>query len=188
MRTASSSGSRRKLRGPMAGSTLLPASVIRPSFSSLRTLSLFSSDQTPPFLLGENLWARTPPMTAWVLSIHPKQRASSTASMYQNAPSPSGLPLLTATQHSSAVAWFSWSHALNWSLSVTSSMQGPLCTWSSAIVSILPTAGDSLSDSIIHCFRVMGGVTSHKPRNPRSLFGSLEYIHNPCEAAVLSKP
>lgn len=152
MRTASSSGSRRKLRGPMAGSTLLPASVIRPSFSSLRTLSLFSSDQMPPFLLGENLWARTPPMAAWVLSIHPKQRASSTASMYQNAPSPSGLPLLTATQHSSAVAWFSWSHALNWSLSATSSKQGSPSTWSSVIATDPSTASHGLSDSINHCF------------------------------------
>ena len=38
-----------KLFGPMEGSTALPASVIRPSFSSRRTRSLFLSVQGLPF-------------------------------------------------------------------------------------------------------------------------------------------
>ncbi len=74
------SGSILKLRGPIGGSTALPASVISPRLSSLRTRSLLSSDQGLFLLLGLNLWNLTPSTALEALSIHPKHSASSTAS------------------------------------------------------------------------------------------------------------
>ena len=55
-KASSTSGSNLKLLAPIGGSTLQPASVISPSFSSLRTRSLFSSVQGLFFLRGEKRW------------------------------------------------------------------------------------------------------------------------------------
>ena len=64
----------------MAGRTALPASVISPNFSNRRTRSLFSSVHGLFFFLGVNLCIRFPLISLYVLSIQPKQSASSTAS------------------------------------------------------------------------------------------------------------
>lgn len=57
----------------ISGNTALPASVINPSRSILRHLSLFSSDQLLRAFLGHSLCAVTPSANFFVvLSIHPK--------------------------------------------------------------------------------------------------------------------
>lgn len=101
--------------GDVSGKTLRPASVISPSFSSLRQRSLFSSDHNEFFFRGVNLCAVTPFSSRFsVLSIQPKHRASSTASTYRKVSSFCGLPRFTTTRHSFSVLWFSINHARNW--------------------------------------------------------------------------
>ena len=78
----------------MSGRTARPASVISPSRSRRRHLSLFSSDHTLRGRRGQSLWAVVPSGSLFVvLSIQPKHRASSTASIYQKVLSSFGLPL-----------------------------------------------------------------------------------------------
>ena len=85
----------------ISGNTARPASVISPSRSSLRHRSLFSSDQALPGRRGHSRCTVAPDGSFFtVLSIQPKHNASSTASTYQNVPSSTGRPRLTATQHS----------------------------------------------------------------------------------------
>lgn len=104
----------------ISGKTALPASVISPSLSILRHLSLFSSDQLLRGFLGHSLCAVTPSASFFVvLSIHPKHIASSTASIYQNVPSSTGLPRFTTTQHSVSLSWFRISHSRSSSLDLT---------------------------------------------------------------------
>ena len=96
----------------MSGRTALPASVIRPSLSSLRQRALLSSVHLGP-LRGENLW--TVPSSGslrTVESIQPKHRASSTASTYGRMPVGSFV-LSTATQQPLEDRWFSSSQDLN---------------------------------------------------------------------------
>ena len=115
---ASISWSILKLLAPIAGRTALPASVIKPSFSKRRTRSLFRSVHGLFFFLGENLCIRTPSMITKVLSIQPKQRASSTASMYQKVSESVGFPRFTSTQHSGSEDACSMNHERNsWRLS-----------------------------------------------------------------------
>ena len=97
---ASTSLSMRKLRAPIGGSTRRPASVIRPNRSSLLTRSLFSSVQGLFRFLGVKHCILLPSISLCRLSIHPKQRASSTASRYQKCLSSTGRPRFTQTQHS----------------------------------------------------------------------------------------
>ncbi len=96
----------------ISGRTARPASVIRPSFSSLRQRSLLSSDHLLLLERGTNLCNVTPSTDFVVESIHPKHRASSTASRYIMRPSSGTLPLLSAIQHSRSFEWFSSSHSL----------------------------------------------------------------------------
>ena len=104
----------------ISGKTALPASVISPSLSILRHLSLFSSDQLLRGFLGHSLCAVTPSASFFVvLSIHPKHIASSTASIYQNVPSSTGLPRFTTTQHSGSLSWFRISHSRSSSRDLT---------------------------------------------------------------------
>lgn len=104
----------------ISGNAALPASVISPSLSILRHLSLFSSDQLLRAFLGHSLCAVTPSASFFVvLSIHPKHIASSTASIYQNVPSSTGLPRFTTTQHSVSLSWFRISHSRSSSLDLT---------------------------------------------------------------------
>ena len=101
----------------ISGNAALPASVISPSLSILRHLSLFSSDQLLRGFLGHSLCAVTPSASFFVvLSIHPKHIVSSTASIYQNVPSSTGLPRFTTTQHSVSLSWFCISHSRSSSL------------------------------------------------------------------------
>ena len=93
------------------GMTDLPASVIRPSLSNLWQRSMLSWVQDEPLLRGLNLWTVRPSSSFFtVLSIHPKQRASSTASRYARFTS-SGVPRLTTTQHSDADSWLDTNHS-----------------------------------------------------------------------------
>ena len=104
----------------MSGNTARPASVINPSRSILRHLSLFSSDQLLRGFRGHNFCTViSSAILLVVLSIQPKHMASSTASMYQNVPSSLGLPRLTTTQHSVSVLWFCASHLRNYTLDLT---------------------------------------------------------------------
>ena len=91
----------------ISGNTARPASVIHPSRSILRHLSLFSSDQLLLVFRGHSFCAVVcSSIFLVVLSIQPKHMASSTASIYQKVPSSLGLPLFTTTQHSVSVLWF----------------------------------------------------------------------------------
>ena len=100
--------------GDISGRTALPASVISPNRSILRHLSLFSSDQLLRGFRGQSFWTVTPSAIFFVvLSIQPKHSASSTASMYQNVSSSTGLPRFTTTQHSASFLWFCMSHSRN---------------------------------------------------------------------------
>ena len=98
--------------GDISGKTALPASVISPNRSILRHLSLLSSDQLLRGLRGQSFWAVTPSVIFLVvLSIQPKHRASSTASIYQKVSLSVGLPRFTTTQHSFSVLWFRISYS-----------------------------------------------------------------------------
>ena len=91
----------------ISGNTARPASVIHPSRSILRHLSLFSSDQLLLVFRGHSFCAVVcSSIFLVVLSIQPKHMASSSASIYQKVPSSLGLPLFTTTQHSVSVLWF----------------------------------------------------------------------------------
>ena len=106
----------------MSGRTALPASFISPNRSILRHLSLLSSDQLLRGFRGQSFWAVTPSAIFFVvLSIQPKHSASSTASMYQNVSSSTGLPRFTTTQHSVSFLWFCMSHSRNSALDFASS-------------------------------------------------------------------
>ena len=108
--------------GDMSGRTALPASFISPNRSILRHLSLLSSDQLLRGFRGQSFWAVTPSAIFFVvLSIQPKHSASSTASMYQNVSSSTGLPRFTTTQHSVSFLWFCMSHSRNSALDLASS-------------------------------------------------------------------
>lgn len=87
---------------------------------SCGTFPLFSSDQLLRGFLGHSLCAVTPSASFFVvLSIHPKHIASSTASIYQNVLSSTGLPRLTTTQHSVSLSWFCISHSRSSFLDLT---------------------------------------------------------------------
>ena len=108
--------------GDISGRTALPASVISPNRSILRHLSLLSSDQLLRGFRGQSFWAVTSAAIFFVvLSIQPKHRASSTASIYQKVLSSVGLPRFTTTQHSFYVLWFCISHSRSSVLDLTSS-------------------------------------------------------------------
>lgn len=96
-----------------SGQTLLPRSVISPSFSSLRQRSLFNSVQLLDFDRGLKRCNAMPSTFFVVESIQPKQRASSTASRYHSISFGGILPRFTAIQHSRSVAWLSASHLRN---------------------------------------------------------------------------
>ena len=95
------------------GNAARPLSVISPRVSSRRHRSLFYSVH---LLFLERRLIRcsvVPPMFFTVESIHPKHRASSTASRYHRMPSCGGVfPRFTAVQHSVSLSWFSTSHFL----------------------------------------------------------------------------
>lgn len=93
-----------------SGQAARPASVIRPSRSSRRQRSLFSSVHIPFLLRGPKRWSVTPPTVFTVESIHPKHKASSTASRYHRTSSGGVLPRLASIQHSFSVALFAASH------------------------------------------------------------------------------
>lgn len=95
------------------GQAFLPQSVISPSFSSLRQRSLFSSVQLLDFDRGLKRCSVMPSTFFVVESIHPKQRASSTASRYHSLSFGGILPRFTAIQHSRSVVWLSASHLRN---------------------------------------------------------------------------
>ena len=106
----------------ISGRTALPASVISPNRSILRHLSLLSSDQLLRGFRGQSFWAvMSAAIFFVVLSIQPKHRASSTASMYQKVLLSVGLPRFTTTQHSFSVLWFCISHSRSSVLDLTSS-------------------------------------------------------------------
>ena len=106
----------------MSGQQSRPASVIRPILSIRLHRSLFSSDHALFFWRGVNLCiVQLSESFFVVLSIHPKHKASSTASTYQNVSSSFGRPRFTVTQHSSSVAWFFFSHCRSSSLFFASS-------------------------------------------------------------------
>lgn len=106
----------------MSGRTALPASFISPNRSILRHLSLLSSDQLLRGFRGQSFWDVTPSAIFFVvLSIQPKHSVSSTASMYQNVSSSTGLPRFTTTQHSVSFLWFCMSHSRNSALDFASS-------------------------------------------------------------------
>lgn len=87
-----------------------------------RQRSLFSSDQLLRGFRGQSFWTVTSSeIFLTVLSIHPKHKASSTASTYRKVPSSTGLPRLTATQHSVSLSWFCRSHSRSSDLDFTSS-------------------------------------------------------------------
>ena len=110
-----------KPSGDISGRTARPASLISPNRSILRHLSLFSSDQLLRSLRGQSFWAVTLSAIFFVvLSIQPKHRASSTASIYQKVVSSVGLPRLTTTQHSFSVLWFCISHSRSSTLDLIS--------------------------------------------------------------------
>jgi hypothetical protein len=77
---ASISLSTRKLRGPIAGNTARPASVILPRLSSLRTRALLSSVHGLLLLRGEKRCILFPSISFCTLSTQPKHSASSIAS------------------------------------------------------------------------------------------------------------
>lgn len=106
----------------LAGYWARPASVILPRSSILLHLALFSSDHIEPLRRGTNLWRVMPSSNFLVMpSIQPKHIASSTASTYQNVePSSTGIPRLTAIQHSFSVSWLTTSHFRNSSRSLIS--------------------------------------------------------------------
>ena len=146
------SGSTLKLRGPMGGSTFRPASVISPSLSSRRTRSLFSSVQGLCFLRGVKRCMRTPFTSVDTLSIHPKQRASSTASRYQKCLPSTGRPRFTITQHSGWLAWLAESHWRNWLRLVVPNM-----LWRS-VVGVSCISGVGFMWIIVLCVRCGGSM------------------------------
>ena len=92
----------------------LPAGVMSPRSSRSMHRSILSLVQWLFFLLGDSLWASLPSGSFFsVLSIHPKQSASSTTSIYGSMPCGGVLLLLMTTQHSFSLEWFSFSHALS---------------------------------------------------------------------------
>ena len=93
-----------------SGHTFRPLSVIIPSDSNRRHRSLFSSVQHPLLRLGPKRCRATPSTHLSVESIHPKHKASSTASRYHRVSSGGVLPRLTAIQHSCLTEWFVSSH------------------------------------------------------------------------------
>lgn len=102
----------------IAGSTFLPSSLINPSFSRRRTRSLFNSVHELLLLLGDSLCASSVSDIFFLTpSIHPKHKASSTASKYSSM---SGFGvILTTAQQDFLVVPFSSSHILKSSLDFT---------------------------------------------------------------------
>ena len=93
---------------------ILPESVISPRLSRSLHRSLFSSVQWLPLRLGDSLCASHPSGSFFsVESIHPKQSASSTMSMYGSVPSRGVFDLLQATQQQRSERWFCSNHSLS---------------------------------------------------------------------------
>jgi hypothetical protein len=102
----------------ISGSTFLPSSLINPNFSRRWTRSLFNSVHELFLLRGDSLCASSVSDIFFLTpSIHPKHKASSTASKYSSA---SGLGvILTKTQQDFSVLQFSCSQILKSSLDFT---------------------------------------------------------------------
>lgn len=100
---------------PILGNTFLPSSLIKPNFSRRRTRSLFNSVHELLLLRGESLCASCVSNIFFLIpSIHPKHKASSTASKYSSA---SGVGVnLTTTQQDVSALLCSCSHPLKSSL------------------------------------------------------------------------
>lgn len=92
--------------GSMSGRTLLPSSLMNPNFSRRRARSLFNSVHELFLLLGDSLWASPVSDTFFLTpSIHPKHKASSTTSKYNNI-SGVGVILTKSQQDFSVLPWF----------------------------------------------------------------------------------
>ncbi len=104
--------------GSISGNIFLPSSLINPNFSRRRTRSLFNSVHELFLLLGDSLCASSVSEIFFLTpSIHPKHKASSTASQYNNL---SGVGvILTKTQQALSVVQCLCSQVLKSSLDCT---------------------------------------------------------------------
>ncbi|MBQ3580859.1 MAG: hypothetical protein II975_07725 [Bacteroidales bacterium] len=91
---------------------LRPASVIKPRDSRPLHRWRFSSVQWLPFRRGVSLCASLPSSSRFTVeSIHPKQSASSTMSIYASVPAKGLFDRLQATQQHRSVSWCPYSHS-----------------------------------------------------------------------------